>query len=134
MENEFVKKIMPLSLSVAIIIVGTMVLFSIIGFDLTPIEDKQIEKIVDIEAFDSMNTTGFCKSYEGNTDDLQKNCALLTRENCLATSCCVYAKMDGKEQCHAGDIHGPIFKRNEFGKTKDIDYYYFRNKCFGEGC
>lgn len=131
---DIVKKMGPSSLSVAILIMGLMVFFSIIGFDLTPVQDKQIEKVVDIEAFDSMNSTGFCKSHEGDRNSLQKSCAKLTKENCLATSCCVYAKMNGKEQCHSGDQHGPTFRRNENGKTHDIDYYYFRNKCYGDGC
>jgi hypothetical protein len=45
-----------------------MVFFSIIGFNLNPVQDKQIEKIVDIEAFNSIeNSTeaqGFCKSHD----------------------------------------------------------------------
>ena len=134
MNADFIKKLGPPSLSVAILILGLMVFFSIIGFDLTPVQDKQIEKVVDIEAFDSMASTGFCKSHEGDRKSLQESCSKLSKDNCLATSCCVYAKMQGKEQCHSGDIHGPTFRRNEQGKTHDIDYYYFRHKCYGDGC
>ena len=123
--EDLINKIGPLSLSVAILILGLMVFFSIIGFDLTPVQDKQIEKVVDIEAFDSMASTGFCKNHEGDRKSLQESCLKLTKDNCLATSCCVYAKMQGKEQCHSGDQHGPTFRRNEHGKTYDIDYYYF---------
>jgi hypothetical protein len=132
--EDLINKIGPLSLSVAILILGLMVFFSIIGFDLTPVQDKQIEKVVDIEAFDSMASTGFCKNHEGDRKSLQESCLKLTKDNCLATSCCVYAKMQGKEQCHSGDQHGPTFRRNEHGKTYDIDYYYFRHKCYGENC
>ena len=61
------KKLAPSILSVAIIIIGSMVFFSIIGFNLNPVQDKQIEKIVDIEAFNGIeNSTeaqGFCKSH-----------------------------------------------------------------------
>jgi hypothetical protein len=134
MNADFIKKLGPPSLSVAILILGLMVFFSIIGFDLTPVQDKQIEKVVDIEAFDSMASTGFCKSHEGDRKSLQESCSKLSKDNCLATSCCVYAKMQGKEQCHSGDQHGPTFRRNEHGKTHDIDYYYFRHKCYGEDC
>ena len=134
MNAEFIKKLGPSALSVSILIIGIMVFFSIIGFDLTPVEDKQIEKVVDIEAFDSMASTGFCKNHEGDRKSLQESCSKLTKDNCVATSCCVYAKMKGKEQCHSGDIHGPTFRRNEQGKTHDIDYYYFRHKCYGDGC
>src|SRR6056300_425034 len=113
MNAEFIKKLGPSALSVAILILGLMVFFSIIGFDLTPVQDKQIEKVVDIEAFDSMASTGFCKSHEGDRKSLQESCSKLSKDNCLATSCCVYAKMQGKEQCHSGDQHGPTFRRNE---------------------
>ena len=43
-------------------------------------------------------------------------------------------KMEGVEQCHSGDINGPTFKRDKNGKTNNIDYYYFKNKCIGTGC
>jgi hypothetical protein len=121
-------------LSVAVIILGTMVFFSIIGFDLLPIQDKEIEKIVDIEAFDSMTSTSFCKSHEGNINKLQESCSKLTKDNCTSTSCCVYAKMQNKEQCHSGDSNGPTFRRDKNGKTHDIDYFFYRDKCFGNGC
>ena len=121
------------ALSVAIIIIGIMVFFSIIGFDLTP-KDKEIEKIVDIEGFNSMASTGFCKNHEGNRSKLQESCSKLTKDNCVSTSCCVYAKMQGEEQCHSGDINGPTFRRDKNGKTHDIDYYFYRNKCFGDDC
>ncbi len=39
--------------------------------------------------------------------------------------------MHGEEKCHSGDEHGPTFRRDNNGKTKKIDYYYFKNKCFG---
>jgi len=132
------KKLAPSILSVAIIIIGSMVFFSIIGFNLNPVQDKQIEKIVDIEAFNGIENSpeaqGFCKSNIGNSVKLQESCSSLIEDNCRATSCCVYADIEGTEQCHAGDIHGPTFRRDENGKTKNIDYYYFRNKCYGQGC
>ena len=42
--------------------------------------------------------------------------------------------MDGKESCRSGDQHGPTFRRDENGKTKDIEHYYFKNKCYGNNC
>lgn len=123
----------PQMLSVAIVMIGLMVFFAIIEFNLTPVRDIHIQKEVQIEAFDTKND-GFCKTHEGDRNKLQKSCSELTRDNCLATSCCVYAKMEGIEQCHSGDLNGPTFKRDKDGKTKNIDYYYFRNKCIGNGC
>ena len=134
MNSNFFKNYGGPIISVVVITLGIMVFFSIIGFDLLPVQDKQIEKVVDIEAFNSMATTSFCKSHEGNRNKLQESCSKLTKDNCTATSCCVYAKMQGKEQCHSGDISGPTFRRDKNGKTHDIDYYFYRNKCFGKGC
>jgi hypothetical protein len=122
----------PQMLSVAIVMIGIMVFFAIIEFKLTPVRDIHVQKEVHIEAFD--NNDGFCKTHEGDRNKLQKSCSELTRDNCLATSCCVYAKIEGNEQCHSGDLNGPTFKRDKSGKTKNIDYYYFRNKCIGNGC
>ena len=151
LSNNTFDKLTPQMLSVAIIIIGLIVFFAIIEFKLTPIQDRQVEKVVNIEAFNNnannanndnnTNNTnnandnnGFCKTHEGDRNKLQESCSEMTKDNCLATSCCVYALMDGKEQCHSGDINGPTFKRDKNGKSKDIDYYYFRNKCFGTGC
>jgi len=128
-------KLGPLMLIVSIIMIGLIVYFGIIGFDLTQIEDKYVEKIVDVEGFDGLNLeTGFCKSHEGNRNELNKSCGELTKNSCVSTDCCVYAKMQGEEKCYSGDAHGPTFRRNSDGKTYDIDYYFFKDKCFGSGC
>ena len=127
---EELKKLGPLMISVTVIILGIIVFFSIIEFNLNPIENTHIQKIVDIEAFTNPETS-FCKSHEGKRHELETSCNKLSKDNCLATSCCVYADMENKSQCHSGDEHGPTFRRDNNGKTKKIDYYYFKNKCFG---
>ena len=97
--------------------------------------DKYVEKIVDVEGFDGLNLeAGFCKSHEGNRNELNKSCGELTKNSCVSTDCCVYAKMSGEEKCFSGDEHGPTFRRNSDGKTYDVDYYFFKDKCFGNGC
>ena len=131
--NNSLQNTIPLMITVAVIIIGLMVCFAIIEFDLLPVKDPIIQKIVEVESFNNMEQ-GFCKSHEGNRNELQTSCNKLTKDNCLATSCCVYAKMEGTEKCHSGDINGPTFRRDANGKTKDIDYYYFRNKCIGTEC
>jgi len=131
--NNPLVNMFPLMITVAVIIMGLIIFFAIIEFDLLPIKNRQIEKIVDIESFNNMEQ-GFCKSHEGNRPKLQTSCSELTKDNCLATTCCVYAKIDGVDSCHSGDINGPTFRRDGNGKTKDMDYYYFRNKCIGKGC
>jgi hypothetical protein len=132
-------KVGPQMLSVSVVMIGLIVFFAIIELKMTPLQDRQVQKVVNIEAFNNNDTNanndnGFCKTHEGDRNKLQESCSGMTKDNCLATSCCVYALMDGKEQCHSGDINGPTFKRDKNGKTKNIDYYYFRNKCIGNDC
>ena len=143
-DKEYIKENFAPILSVVIVILGLIVFFSIIELDLTPVKNPHIEKIVSIEAFEnkmkSANdkndkyNSSFCKSYTGNSSKLDKACNDLTRDNCLATSCCVYAKIEDKESCYAGGEDGPTFKRDENGKTKDIDFYWYKNKCYGKIC
>jgi len=128
----------PHMISVSVVMIGLLVFFAIIEFKLNSNPNTHVEKIVEIEGFETANgnnsniPSSFCKTHEGDRNKLQTSCSKLTKSNCLATSCCVYAQMDGKEQCHSGDINGPTFKRDDNGKTKNIDYYEFRNNCFGE--
>jgi hypothetical protein len=136
------KNMVPLMISVVIIIIGLLSFISMIDLNLTPSTKLLDEKSITIEEFDMMKKSdstsamadGFCESHKGDRTRLQDSCSELTKDNCMATSCCVYAKMKGKEQCHSGDEHGPTFRRDDNGKTHDIDYYYYKNKCFGENC
>ena len=97
--REIISKLGPAILIVAVIMIGMMVYFGMIGFDLTPVKDKYIEKIVDVEGFDTLNLEhGFCKSHEGNRSGLNKSCGELTKDSCMVTDCCVYAKMKGEEK------------------------------------
>jgi len=123
---------------VAAIIISAIIYFAMIGFDFNPIQEVHTDKTVNIEAYENNNelshASAFCDSYEGNSGKLNKQCNSLTKKNCLSTDCCVYAKMDNKEGCFAGNEDGPIFKFDTSGKTKDIDYYYYKNLCHGKGC
>jgi len=67
--------------------------------------------------------SSFCDEAIKGGDILSK-CGALTNTNCNATSCCVWTK----DKCVPGDADGPTFNTDENGKTKDIDYYYYKNK------
>ena len=71
--------------------------------------------------------TNFCKI---NLGSLKEACSKLTNKNCNKPACCVV--LNGKK-CVAGSQNGPTFK-TELGKNINIDYYYFQNKCYGDGC
>ena len=71
----------------------------------------------------------FCETHKGF--DQETSCNELTNYNCNLTSCCVWTN-DNK--CKSGTISGPIFNSDSKGKTTQLDYYYFQNKCYGSGC
>lgn len=71
----------------------------------------------------------FCEVNKGFAQET--SCSNLTKHNCNSTSCCVWTS-DNK--CKAGTEKGPTFNTDSKGKTKPLDYYYFRNKCYGNGC
>jgi len=85
-----------------------------------------------LEGLKSMLTSGqqsFCESHSGF--GLEQSCSKLTNNNCNLTSCCVWTS---NNKCKAGDASGPTFNSDEKGKTVELDYYYFQNKCYGNGC
>jgi len=73
----------------------------------------------------------FCESYRGSSGSLDDACGKLTQTNCGSTSCCVWTS---DKKCVAGGKGGPTFNSDTKGKTKQLDYYYFQNKCYGEKC
>jgi hypothetical protein len=73
----------------------------------------------------------FCESNRGTSGTLDKSCGKLTKNNCNSTTCCVFKS---NNKCVAGGENGPTFNTHSNGKTKDLDYYYFLNKCYGVNC
>ena len=115
---------------VASAMLGVIIFFAMVGFDLTPVEDVHLEKVVVVEGY----ANAFCDYYDGKSSELNKKCGDLTKKNCKSTKCCVYAMMNGEEGCFAGNEHGPTFRFNNEGKTNEIDYFYYNNKCYGNKC
>ena len=73
----------------------------------------------------------FCEIHRGSSGALDKSCGKLTKNNCNSTSCCVWTS---DRKCVAGGAGGPTFNSDSNGKTKQLDYYYFQNKCHGTKC
>lgn len=108
-----------LNIVTIIIIIAVIVLYNIYnreGFA-TPLSNNKAES--------------FCKSNSSSSNTLNKKCNQLTQNNCNSTSCCVWTS-DAK--CVAGNAEGPIFNTDNNGKTKDLDYYYYKNECYGSKC
>ena len=73
----------------------------------------------------------FCESHRGSSAKLNESCGNLTETNCNSTSCCNWTSAN---KCVAGTQTGPTFNTDSNGKTKQLDYYYFQNKCYGPKC
>lgn len=57
----------------------------------------------------------------GNIEQREKECNELTKKNCMLMDDCIMTK----NKCVAGDQHGPKYVQ------KDLDKYYYKNKCYG---
>ena len=119
---------------IILLILSTIAFINSIGLNLNDAEHpKKLLKVVTIEGLDNqMPTSGskaFCEVHNGF--DLEQSCEKLTKYNCGLTSCCVWTS-DNK--CKAGDKSGPLFNSDAKGKTKQFDYYYFQNQCYGKKC
>jgi hypothetical protein len=123
-----------------------IIVFLIISFVvfINSIDSKKLLQSITMEGFasssaNSMNNTNipmnksdaFCENHRGSSGALDDSCGKLTQGNCNSTSCCVWTS---DKKCKAGNATGPTFNTDSNGKTKNLDYYYFQNKCYGEKC
>jgi hypothetical protein len=74
---------------------------------------------------------GFCNTHSGNSDNLDIQCNKLSKNICNMVDCCVFANINNNTKCVAGSKSGPTFKTDLNGNNLNIDYYYYKNKCFG---
>ena len=73
----------------------------------------------------SDKATSFCEHHAGSKNE---SCKKLTRKNCNDVKCCVWMSND---TCVAGNERGPTYNTDDKGKTKEIDFYYYQNKRYG---
>jgi hypothetical protein len=79
----------------------------------------------DIKFLDLDPQGGFCGCSESNPAVMEQQCAKLTEFNCKRVGCCVFTS-DNK--CKAGNEQGPSYD------IAPVDYYYYKNKCYGNKC
>ena len=106
------------------LILALMVLLDLLGVNLSspPATTKVLKQVVTIEGLEMNSADDFCST--------KSSCEKLTDKNCNKTSCCVL--LNG-EKCVSGAEDGPTFKTSN-GEKVNVDYYYFQNKCYGDGC
>ena len=123
---------------ISLLIIALIVFMNVIGINLNIEEQpKKLLQVVTIEGLKERETpikTGadaFCESYKGSSGDLNTSCGKLTNKNCNATSCCI---LSSDKKCVAGNADGPNYNTDINGKTINLDYYYYQNKCYGDKC
>jgi len=127
-----------LKIFIIVFLILSLILFiNSIGLNLNvQTGNKKLLQMYTMEGFEDnpvmMNKSdAFCESHRGSSGALDESCGKLTQTNCASTSCCVWTS-DNK--CVAGGEGGPTFNSDSKGKTKQLDYYYFQNKCYGDKC
>jgi hypothetical protein len=125
---------------IVFLILSLIVFINSIGLNLNDTSPpKKLLQVVTIEGLTNTPDTSiifnkndaFCESNSNSGGSLDKSCSKLTKNNCNSTSCCVWTS---ENKCGAGDASGPTFNTDSNGKTKQLDYYYFQNKCYGSKC
>jgi hypothetical protein len=120
---------------IALLIIALIVFMNTIGINLNMKEQpKELLQVVTIEGLENSIKTGadaFCESYKGSSGGLNSACGNLTNKNCNVTSCCV---LTSDKKCVAGNASGPTYNTDNNGKTINLDYYYYKNKCYGNKC
>jgi hypothetical protein len=129
--KEFLQQQWPNVLTIVIIFITLLSIFSILGIKFNHIKNKMIQKIVTVESFVTDNLSdSFCSDYSSDANKLDKQCNNLTENNCNSTGCCIW--LNGNK-CVAGGERGPMFHTTD-GKDVDVEFYSWKNKCYGKDC
>jgi hypothetical protein len=117
---DFIRANLTMIILIVFVVLGLLLIINIKDIDLNPPkpESKLVQQVT-VETFSNSTTSfsednivlqpsdSFCKSYLGNSSELNVSCGLLTETNCSKTSCCVY----NNKKCVAGDKqNGPTYK------------------------
>ena len=82
-----------------------------------------------IKTFSKLENANFCNS-DMSSDEKNKSCKKLTKDNCTTVGCCVL--LNG-EKCVGGNESGPTYL-TENGKDIDVQYYKYKDTCKGKAC
>ncbi len=88
----------------------------------------RIQAAQDVASLKMFPIDSICECEETKNDlaALNAQCSKLTEYNCKRIGCCVFTN---ENKCVAGDRTGPTAEYNT-----NIDYYYYKNKCYGSNC
>ena len=102
-----------------VVMLTLIAVFSILGINFEEDKNKNLKKIVTIEAFEkNANSNGFCSA---DPPTLEKKCNKLSKKNCKYMSCC---GLLNKTTCVAGNNSGPNYQSKD-GKPITISHWDF---------
>jgi len=129
MADNFLKENWPHILTVVIVFLTLIVTFQIMGVNFSPYKDKQVQKIVTVETFDTKPSLDPVPSNHNNDlHKIHKTCKSLSKNACSNASYCVLLN---NSTCVGGNKHGPTYLTDN-GKNVDFDYYHHKNTCRGK--
>ena len=143
MDENMIKYCLKIFIIGLLIFALTSIIMNTLGINLNIEEQpKKLIQVITMEAFEkqkdqdqkgniSSGADAFCQSYKGNSGNLNTACGNLTNKNCNATSCCI---LTSDQKCVAGNADGATYNTDSNGKTINLDYYYYQNKCYGDKC
>ena len=77
------------------------------------------------KALDMSLQSSFCEYNQRDPEKMNTKCNTLTEYNCKRVGCCVFTSQN---KCVSGNRAGPNYD------PLQIDYYYYKNKCYGMNC
>jgi hypothetical protein len=80
----------------------------------------------EIKAMKLNPSDSFCESHLGKSAELEKSCHQLTQDGCAQTTCCIWTQSANASKCRAGNVDGPIFKKDAKGNLISMDTYYYQ--------
>ena len=128
--KEKTGNMLPEIILVAFIIFFVLLIINLSGINMNPKANETIAKVVTVESFEN-TVKSFCEVNQTQPHELEKSCNKLTKDNCNATSCCVWLN---NSKCVAGKESGPTYYQDDDYNKINIDSYYYKNKCYGNKC
>jgi hypothetical protein len=129
-------------ITLVILIIGSIVFFSMIGLDFNdkhPMSSKSIEKIITMESFqstlideenanDDANRVPLCDN-KSSLVEINERCKKISSgTNCKNSNCCIWLN---DKSCVGGSENGPTYYTDDNKSEINVDYYYYKNKCYG---
>jgi hypothetical protein len=79
-------------------------------------------------------SSNICEKHKGETHNLEEKCNKLPNSACKSSDCCVLTFSNNETKCVSGNKYGPTYLSDENDVDLNVDYYYYKNKCYGRKC